>query len=228
MRTDVAVALLDGHGLERALSERTGVPVTATERSDHLDVAQRLGLDGALVVGLSAVPWPNAVALHAEGSASLSNYTGVVSWHALPALAEVLASAIAPGARSGAHVMLTAPDPGADTEPGDVVFLREVAEAVADRVALTSRSIAWRGTTRTPTALDALRSVVEVHGHRDVIECPVAPGTGGDAALLSLAEELGCRLTTVDLGRASLLDLLTEVVATVAGHELDGVGDADR
>ena len=224
----LAVALLGGHGLERALSERTGVPVTATERSDHLDVAHRLGLDGALVVGLSAVPWPNEVELHAEGSAGLPNYTGVVSWHALPALADALSSAIAPGARAGAHVMLTAPDPGADTEPGDVVFLREVAEAVADRVSLASRSIAWRGTTRTPTALEALRSVVEVHGHRDVVECPVAPGTGGDPALLSLAEELGCRLTTVDLGRASLLDLLAEVVATVAGHELDGTQDADR
>lgn len=228
MGPDLAVALLGGHGLERALSERTGVPVAATERSDHLEVAQHLGRDGALVVGVSAVPWPHEVELHAEGSANLPAYTGVVSWHALPALADALSSAIAPGARAGAHVMLTAPDPGADTDPGDVVFLREVAEAVAARVALSSRSIAWRGTTRTPTALDALRSVVEAHGHRDVVECPVAPGTGGDGALLALAEELGCRLTTVDLGRASLLDLLSEVVATVAGHELDEVGDADR
>lgn len=221
MGDPLAVALLGGRGLERALSERTGVPVTATSAADHLDVAQRLGLDGALVVGLSVVPWPQAVDLHAEGSASLPAYTGVVYWHALPALADALASAIAPGARSGAHVMLTAPDPGEDADPGDVVFLREVAEAVAERVELSSRSIAWRGTTRTPTAADALRSVVEVHGYRDVVECPVAPGTGGDPALLELAEDLGCRLTTVDLGRATLLDLLTEVVLTVAGHELD-------
>jgi hypothetical protein len=221
MAEKLAIALLGGHGLERALSERTGVPVTATSAHDHLDIAQRLGLDGALVVGLSVVPWPHEVDLHAQGSASLPAYTGVVSWHALPGLADALASAIAPGARGGAHVMLTAPDPGADTEPGDVVFLREVAEAVADRVELTSRSIAWRGTTRTPTAAEALRSVVEVHGHRDVVECPVAPGTGGDPVLLALAEELGCRLTTVDLGRATLLELLTEVVLTVAEHELD-------
>ena len=221
MDEQLAIALLGGRGLERALSERTGVPVTATSAENHLDVAQRLGLDGALVVGLSVVPWPHEVDLHAQGSASLSAYTGVVSWHALPALADALASAIAPGARGGAHVMLTAPDPGPDTDPADVVFLREVAEAVADRVELSSRSIAWRGETRTPTAADALRSVVDVHGHQDVVECPVAPGTGGDPILLALAEELGCRLTTVDLGRATLLDLLTEVVLTVAGYELD-------
>jgi hypothetical protein len=227
MAEELAIALLGGRGLERALSERTGVPVTATTADDHLDVAQRLGLGGALVVGLSVVPWPHEVDLHAQGSASLPAYTGVVSWHALPGLADALASAIAPGARGGAHVMLTAPDPGPDTEPGDVVFLREVAEAVADRVDLSSRSIAWRGTTRTPTAAEALRSVVEVHGHRDVVECPVAPGTGGDPVLLALAEELGCRLTTVDLGRATLLELLTEVVLTVAGHELDEGGEAD-
>ncbi|MFO7777437.1 MAG: hypothetical protein R6V28_03710 [Nitriliruptoraceae bacterium] len=228
MAEELAIALLGGRGLERALSERTGVPVTATTAEDHLDIAQRLGLDGALVVGLSVVPWPHEVDLHAQGSASLPAYTGVVSWHALPALADALASAITPGARGGAHVMLTAADPGPDTDPADVVFLREVAEAVADRVALPSRSIAWRGTTRTPTAADALRSVVEVHGHRDVVECPVAPGTGGDPVLLALAEELGCRLTTVDLGRATLLDLLTEVVLTVAGHELDEAEGSDE
>ena len=226
--SEVAVALLGGAGLDRALAERTGVPVTATTSEDHLDVAHRLGLDGALVVGLAAVPWPHAVELHAEGSATLPAYTGVVSWHALPALADALADAVAPGARGGAHVMVTAPDPGPDTEPGDVVFLREVAEALADRVQLTSRSIAWRGSTRAPTAADALRSVIEVHGHRDVLECPVAPTTGGDPDLLAVAEELGARFTTVDLGRATLLDLLTEVVDTVAGHELDEEDPSDE
>ena len=225
--SEVAIALLGGAGLDRALSERTGVPVTATTIEDHLDVAHRLGLDGALVVGLAAVPWPHAVELHAEGSATLPAYTGVVSWHALPALADALADAVAPGARGGAHVMVTAPDPGPDTEPGDVVFLREVAEALADRVQLASRSIAWRGSTRSPTATDALRSVIEVHGHRDVLECPVAPTTGGDPDLLAVAEELGARLTTVDLGRATLLDLLTEVVDTVAGHEVDDEDQQD-
>ena len=52
------------------------------------------------------------------------------------------------------------------------------------------------------------------------MECPVAPGTGGDPALLAVAEELGCRLTTLDLGRGTLLGLLAGVVATVSGHEL--------
>jgi hypothetical protein len=47
-----------------------------------------------------------------------------------------------------------------------------------------------------------------------------ARGTGGDAALLAVAEELGCRLTTLDLGRGTLLTLLAEVVDTVAGQEI--------
>jgi hypothetical protein len=222
--TDLAVALLGGRDLAAPLSERTGLPVAGSSVEDHLDVAHRLGLDGALVVGVAAVPWPVAPEVHAEGSASLPAYTGVVSWHALPALHAALAQAITPGAQAGAHVLITAPDPGPDTEPEDVVFLREVAEALARRIELPSRSIAWRGETRTPTAVTALTSVVEAHGRTDVVECPVAPGTGGDPALLATAESLGIRLTTADLGRATQLDLLTEVVMTVADHEL---GDDD-
>jgi hypothetical protein len=225
---DLAVALLDGGTLAGPLADRTGVPIEATTLDDHLGVAARLGADAALVVGLAAVPWPVAADLHAEGSATLPAYTGVVSWYALPALLDALADAVAPGARQGAHVLVTAPDPGPGTDPADVMFLREVAEGIAGRVELPSRSIAWRGTSRTPTAVDALTSVVEAHGKRDVIECPVAPGTGADPALLDAAERLGARLTCVDLGRGTLLDLLTEVVATVAGYE-DGAdeGDAD-
>jgi hypothetical protein len=218
---DVAVALLDGAPLAGPLAARTGVAVEPTTVEDHLEVAARLGADGALVIGLAAVPWPTEPDLHAEGSATLPAYTGVVSWHAMPSLLDVLAEAVAPGARMGAHVLVTAPDPGADTSPDDVTFLREVAEGIAERVELPSRSIAWRGDTRTPTAVDALTSVVEAHGKRDLVECPVAPGTGADAALLATAERLGARLTCVDLGQGSLLDLLAEVVATVAGHEGD-------
>jgi hypothetical protein len=217
--TTIAVALLGGTALAGPLAERTGLIVVATTEDDHLEVAERLSEPGVLVVGLAAVPWPAAVDLHAEGSASLPAYTGVVSWHALPLLLDRLAEAVAPGAATGAHVLITSPDPGPDTEPGDVTFLREVAEGVADRVALPSRSIAWRGTTRTPTAVDALTSVVEAHGHRDVLELPVAPGTGADPVLTAAAEQLGARLTCVDLGRATLLDVLTVVVGTVAEHE---------
>jgi hypothetical protein len=221
---DLAVALLDGATLAAPLAERTGVRIEATTVVDHLEVAARLGADADLVVGLAAVPWPAAPDLHAEGSATLPAYTGVVSWHALPALLDALAEAVAPGARLGAHVLFTAPDPGPDTDPGDVLFLREVAEGIAERVALASRSIAWRGTTRTPTAVDALTSVVDAHGKRDVVECPVAPGTGADAELTAAAERLGARLTCVDLGRGTLLDLLAEVIATVAGYEAEGDG----
>jgi hypothetical protein len=226
--SDLAIAMLGGKDLAGPLSERTGVPVAATDAETHLDVAHRLGLGGALVVGLATVPWPVLPQLHAEGSASLPAYTGVVSWHALPALLDALAQAAAPGARAGAHVLITAPDPGPDTEPGDLVFLREVAEGVAARVELSSRSVAWRGDTRTPTAVDAVTSLVEAHGRRDIVEVPVAPGTSADPALTATAERLGARLICADLGRATLLDLLTSVVRTVAGHEDDlDPGDLD-
>jgi hypothetical protein len=218
---EVAVALLDGGPYAAALAERTGVTVEATTLDDHLEVAGRLGAEGTLVIGLAAVPWPVEPDLHAEGSATLPAYTGVVSWHALASLLDVLAEAVAPGARAGAHVLVTAPDPGAATDPADLTFLREVAEAIGQRVELPSRSIAWRGDTRTPTAVDALTSVVEAHGKRDVVECPVAPGTGPDPALTAAAERLGARLTCVDLGRGTLLDLLVEVVETVVGHEAE-------
>jgi hypothetical protein len=218
-----AVALLDGAPLAGPLAERTGVVVEPTTADDHLEVADRLGADAALVIGLTAVPWPVAPDLHAEGSGTLPAYTGVVSWHALPSLLDVLAEAVAPGARLGAHVLVTAPDPGPDTDPADVLFLREVAEGISARVELPSRSIAWRGDTRAPTAVDALTSVVEAHGKRDVVECPVAPGTGADPALTSAAERLGARLTCVDLGRATLVELLAEVVATVVGAHEDEV-----
>jgi hypothetical protein len=227
---ELAVALLGGATLAAPLAERTGVRVEASTAADHLDVAERLGADGTLVVGLATVPWPVEPDLHAEGSGRLPAYTGVVSWHGLPALLDTLADAVAPGVRAGAHLLVTAPDPGPDADPSDVTFLREVTEALTDRVAPTSRSLAWRGTTRRPTAVDALTAVVEQHGRRDVVECPVAPSTGADPDLTAAADRLGARLTCVDLGRGTLLELLTEVVATVAGHEddTDDLDDADE
>lgn len=222
MPADVAVALLDGARLAAPLGERTGARVVATTPADHLEVAARIGRGSALVVGLAPVPWPVHADLHAEGSATLPAYTGVVSWHALGRLHELLARSIAPAVAAGAHVLVTAPDPGPDADPADLVFLSEVAEGISRHVELPSRSIAWRGASRTPTAVTALTSVVEVYGRQQVVECPVAPGTGADRELAEAAERLGARLTTVDLGRSALLDVLTDVVATVAGHE--GVG----
>jgi hypothetical protein len=219
MPADLAIALLGGERLAGPLSQRTGAEVVATSEQDHLEVAEELGRAGGLVVGLATVPWPTAADLHAHGSATLPAYTGVVSWHALGRLHELLAQAVAPGARGGAHVLITAPDPGEDTDAADVQFLREVAEGISRHVELPSRSIAWRGETRTPTAVTALESVVQAHGRRDIVECPVAPGTGADPRLAAAAERLGARLTTVDLGRVALLEVLTVVVDTVAGHE---------
>lgn len=219
---ETAVALLHGASLADPLEARLGVSVVATTEDDHLEEAARLGADGALVVGLAAQPWPTLPDLHADGSASLDAYTGVVSWHGLPALHDELAQACAPAVVAGAHLLLTAPDPGAETEPGDVAFLREVAEAVAARVEPASRSIAWRGTTREPTAMSALAALVDAHGRRDVVECPVAPGTSADARLQAEAERLGMRLSCADLGVGTQLDLLTRVVRTVCEHE--GVG----
>ena len=217
MAEELAVALFGDPRTAAALEERLGWRVAATSEDDHLDVAA--ALEAELVVGLAAVPWPTLEALHAQGSADLGAYTGVVSWHALPALHDRIAEVAAPGVEGGAHLLVTAPDPGPAAEPGDVAFLREVAEALTMRLRPTSRSIAWRGTTRTPTAADALTSLVEAHGRADVVEAPVAPGTSSDPDLLALAERLGIRLTCADLGTATRIELLAEVVRTVAGHE---------
>jgi hypothetical protein len=218
---DLAVALLDGRGLARPLADHAGVEVAATTAADHLEVAGRLGADGRLVVGLRAVPWPGADDLHAQGSATLPAYTGVVSWHALPALHERLAGAVAPAVAAGSHLLVTAPDPGPETDPADLTFLREVAAGVAARAGATQRSIAWRGEGRSPTTAEALTALVDAHGRLDVVECPVAPGTGIDPRLRAAAERTGARVTCADLGQATLVELLAEVVRTVAAHEED-------
>lgn len=214
-----AVALLDAGHLADDLAGRTGLEVVATTPDDHLAAVQELAGRSALVVGVAGTPWPQHADLHDTASQVSPAYRGVVAWHGLPVLLDALAQAAAQGVARGAHILVTAPDPGADAGPEDVVFLREVAELIAARVELTSRSIAWRGTTRTPTATTALTSVVEAHARRDVVEVPVAPGTPADPALLRTAEELGARLTTADLGRGALLDALAAVVATVRDHE---------
>jgi len=218
----VAVVLLDGQAVAKALAHRTGIPVVATRREDHRQVADELAQRHDLVVGLATVPWPTGHELHAACSESVAGYTGVVSWHGLPDLHESLAEVVEPAVRAGAHLLVTAPDPGPATDPQDLVFLREVAAGVAGQVAAASTSIAWRGTTRTPTARDALTSVVEVHGRRDVIECPVAPGTTSDPDLEALARRLGARLSCADLGQPALVALLGRVVTTVTGHQRPG------
>lgn len=216
---DVPAAPADPARLAGRLAGRLRVEVQATSTADHLDVVGRLGGDATHVVGLAPVPWPTAEELHAEASATLPAYTGVVSWHALPLLLDAMAMAVGPGVGRGAHLLITAPDPGPDTSPENLTFLREVAEALERRLPVSSRSIAWRGTQRTPTAESALEAVVEAHGRRDVIECPVAPGSGADPRLQAAAERLGARLTCADLGVEVLLDALTGVVRTVADHE---------
>lgn len=217
--TDLTVVLLDGAAIAKDLTVRLGAQVLATRADDHLQIAAKAIDGGASVVGLSAVPWPRFADLHEQGSRELHAYTGVVSWHGLPALLDRLAEAIGPGVRQGAHVLVTAPDPGPALAPEDATFLPQMAEGINHRVPMTRRSIAWRGTTRKPTALDALVSLVDAHDRRDILEVPVAPGTGADPALLEEADRLGARLTCVDLGRSTQLDLLADVVRTVVDHE---------
>lgn len=217
----VAVALLDGDRLAEPLASRCGHPVVATTRDDHVGTVQRLAGDGAaLVVGVARTPWPQHADLHALTADVEPAYRGVVAWHGLPLLGEALAQAAVNGVRAGAHLLVTAPDPGPDATPEEVTFLREVAEGLAERTDASARSIAWRGDTRTPTAVDALTSLLTAHGRRDVVEVPVAPGTPADPALLAVAEEHGARLTTIDLRAGFLLEALTAVVATVAAAEL--------
>lgn len=225
----IAVAVLDGGDLLAGpLSDRCGHTVVTTSRDDHVSVVQRLAADGAdLVVGVARTPWPQHADLHALTAEVEPAYRGVVAWHGLPLLAEALAQAAANGVQMGAHLLVTAPDPGPGATPEELTFLREVAEAVAERTGATARSIAWRGTTRTPTAVDALTSVLTVHGRRDVVEVPVAPGTPVDPALLAVADEHRARLTTIDLAASFVLEALTAVVTTVAQVELVPEGAPD-
>lgn len=219
----VAVALVDGERIADALAARCGRPVAATTPDTHLEVVRELAADGTdLVIGLAATPWPAWSDLHAQVAEVVPAYRGVVSWHGLPLLGEALAQAAANGVRAGAHLLVTAPDPGPDATPEEVVFLRQVAEDLAERTGATARSIAWRGDTRTPTAVDALTSLLTVHGKRDVLEIPIAPGTPADPALLAVAEEHGGRLTTVDVRASFVLEALTAVVATVDANEREG------
>jgi hypothetical protein len=216
---DLGVLVLGGRSVAAELQSRVGGTVRVTTEQDHLRTASDLSAEVAHVVGLAAVPWPSEPELHARCSEQLPAYTGVVSWHALPSLADRLAEVAAPGVAAGAHLLVTAPDPGPETDPEDLMFLREVAEALEQRLSPPSRSIAWRGESRTPTAVAALTTVVEAHGHRDIVEVPVAPATGADPALVTRADELGARLSCVDLGRQTLVGLLAEVVGTVRAHE---------
>lgn len=219
----VAVAVLDGDQLARRLAERSGRAAVATTRDDHVTAVQRLAAEGAdLVVGVARTPWPQHADLHALTAELEPAYRGVVAWHGLPLLSEALAQAAANGVQAGAHLLVTAPDPGPDATPEELTFLREVAAQVAERTGATARSIAWRGTTRAPTAADALTSVLTAHGRRDVVEVPVAPGTPADPALLAVAEEHRARLTTIDLAASFVLEALTAVVTTVAQVELAG------
>ncbi len=228
MTVELAVVLLGEPTVVRPLvgplSDRLGLTVSATTPEDHLEVAAGTAGAGRGVIGLSARPWPSSAELHAAASEQVPGYAGVVGWHGLPALHDHLAAAVTPGAAAGAHVLVTAPDPGREATPEQVTpeqvtFLREVAQAIAARVALPSRSVAWRGTTRTPTAVHAVATVVEAHGRTDIVECPVAPGLGHDPAVQAAAAAAGARLTCVDLGRDVLVGLLAEVVATVAANE---------
>ncbi|WP_052668198.1 hypothetical protein [Nitriliruptor alkaliphilus] len=221
----LAVAVLDGDRMAEPLAARSGHQVAATTPDDHGDVVRRLVSEGAdLVVGVARTPWPQHTELHSSTAAAVAAYRGVVAWHGLPLLSEALAQAAVNGVQAGAHLLVTAPDPGPDATPEEVTFLREVAEQVAERTGATGRSIAWRGTTRTPTAVDALTSVLTVHGVRDVVEVPVAPGTPADPQMLAAAEAHGGRLTTIDLAASFVLEALTAVVTTVAQVELaDGV-----
>lgn len=229
---EVALALLDG-GRDRAvvaaLAGRITGEVVATTRDDHLRRVRELAEHHDLVVGVARTPWPQHADLHALVGAEVARYRGVVAWHGLPTLLGALAQAAANGAQAGAHLLVTAPDPGEQATPEDLTFLREVAEGIAAQVDPGARTtIAWRGRTRTPTAADALTSIVTVHGRRDVVEIPVAPATAPDVQLLEVAEQLGARLTSVDTSRQLLIDALTSVVATVAEAELDDpAGPAD-
>ncbi|MBW3619224.1 MAG: hypothetical protein KY461_03195 [Actinobacteria bacterium] len=177
----------------------------------------------AAVVGLAVEPWPAFAREHdrVRDAVSPAPYFAVQSWHLHPAYVDRLASAVErtrSTAREDLHVLFTAPGPEAEPEPGEVVFLRETAEAVSARLGLARRSIAWTSGVLGPSSLAALTALTEAHGRSAVLHCSLDPLSRTDDVAAEAAH-LGVELTAARLDRDDLAAVLEAVVATVVDHE---------
>lgn len=213
---DLAIVLHGTAGLAEELAARTGATVVTPDRAAEVAAA------GA-VVGVGAEPWPSFVAPHerVRETVAPAPYYAVQAWHQHPAYLQALSDALArplEHAPEDTHVLFTAPGPAQEPEPGDVVFLREVAEAISDHLDLKRRSIAWVGGAARPTTETVLATLVEAHERTTVLRCSLDP-LGRPDGVHAEASAVGIDLAEVRLSPEVLPGILAEVVATVTGHE---------
>ena len=219
MTHPMAVVLFDGEQFVAPLADTLGVPVHAVSPDTVTDTVTGLASDTSRIICVSAWPWPAHQALHDKLSEQVAAYRGVVSWHQLPGLARALADVLGGAVRNQAHVLFTSPDPGRDAPPETLMFLPQLAEQVSQLVALPGRSIAWRGTSRKPSSLEALNALIDAHDVATIVECPVVPAVAGDETLRAHAESRGVRFIACDLGVSTRVGLLQQVIQTVEQAE---------
>jgi hypothetical protein len=213
---DVAVVLHGPGHLAAALADHTGRRVVTA--ADAGVVA-----DAAAVVGVAAEPWPAFVEAHeaARAAVAATPYFAVQSWHGHPAWIAALTDTVE-RARAAlgeeVHVLFTAPGPGAEPAPHEVVFLREVAEEVSARLDLPRRSIAWVGGGTGPHTRSALAALADAHGYHDVLRVSLDP-LGRPDGVHAEASAVGIELHEVRVDPGDLLAVVDAVVATVVGHE---------
>lgn len=228
-----AVATGDGLGEVRAIE---AVPRDAPVAP----AAARLREVVEVVVGLGAWPFPGLAARHDASRDALGDvpYWAVETWHGLPAFHDALAAALGHVAAgtgpvgAGARVLLTAPDVVIRTLPPEHrVVLRDVAEALRDRTGSRPTIAVDRSPPSgavTPTAVDALTTLVEAHGATAVVRCSLVPGDGPDGAVERAAATLGIDLDDVAIDPDAHVAVLLEVVRTVlrqaVGHDA-GAGE---
>jgi hypothetical protein len=188
-------------------------------------IAAAMDLAGCeAVVGVDAAPWPVRDDRHRRARATLEGaglpYYAVESWHLLPRWTEALAAAVEQGrADTDTHVLFTAPGPTTDVHPDTVVFLREVAEAVTERLGgLTRRSIGWSEGLAKPDAHAALLALVEAHQRTDIVHCPVGPRPD-TAPVHAAASTLGVQVIDAVASPSAHVAALADVVQTVLAHE---------
>lgn len=221
MTHPLAVVLLDGEPFAAALADALGQPVHPVTVATIKDTVRDLASKTPCIVGLSAWPWPGHHDIHQTLGRNHDAYRGVVSWHGLPGLSRALADVLKGAVSHQAHVLFTSPDPGEDAAADTLKFLPQLAEQVSAQINPSGRSIAWRGERRQPSSVAALTALVEAHAVTTIVECPVVPGVAPDETLRANAAERGVTFVATDLGVATRVGLMRQVVHTVEQAEWD-------
>lgn len=235
------------HGADAALADAVVGAVSTGERLGEVravealardapvaPVAARLAEVAEVVVGVRTVPVPGLAARHDALRDALDGvpYWAVVTWHGLPAYVEALAAALGAAPARGDRVLLTAPDALLrQLPPEHRVVLRDVAAALHEQVGARPTIAVDRSppvTPVTPTAVEAVRTLVEVHGAGAVVRCSIVPGDQPDPAVTEVAAGLGVPLTDVTIDRATHVSLLGDVVATLLHRADVAAGPAEE